>query len=72
MKTKSKRKPVRPKTKLGLPDLERAKAAVVGSLPSPGFQVRVRSQNRRICRVVLLRAAPFFQQDCGRSFSNVS
>ena len=36
MKTRNKRKPVRPKTKLGLPDLEQAKAAVVGSLPSRG------------------------------------
>ena len=36
MKRRNKRKSVRPKTKLGLPDLEHAKAAVVGSLPSPG------------------------------------
>jgi site-specific recombinase XerD len=36
MKLKKKRKLARPKTKLGLPDLEQAKAAVVGSLPSPG------------------------------------
>jgi len=36
MKTKNKRKPARPKTKLGLPDLEQAKAAVVGILPSRG------------------------------------
>lgn len=35
MKRKSKRKSVRPKTKLGLPDLEQAKSAVLGSLPSP-------------------------------------
>ena len=38
MKLRTKRKFVRPKTKLGLPDLEHAKAAVVGSLPSPGSQ----------------------------------
>jgi|HubBroStandDraft_6_1064221.scaffolds.fasta_scaffold36199_4 hypothetical protein len=36
MKLRNKRKPARPKTKLGLPDLEQAKAAVVGSLPSLG------------------------------------
>ena len=36
MKKENKRKPARPKTKLGLPDLEQAKAAVVGSLPSRG------------------------------------
>jgi site-specific recombinase XerD len=35
MKRKSKRKLGRPKTKLGLLDLEQAKAAVVASLPSP-------------------------------------
>ena len=38
MKHRNKRKPVRPKTKLGLPDLEQARAAVVGSLSSPGSQ----------------------------------
>jgi site-specific recombinase XerD len=38
MKHKRKRKPVRPKTKLGLPDLEHAKAAVLASLPSPSSQ----------------------------------
>ena len=36
MKPRNKRKSVRPKTKLGFPDLEQAKAAVVGSLSSPG------------------------------------
>ena len=36
MKIKNKRRPVRPKSKLGLPDPEQAKAAVVGSLPSLG------------------------------------
>jgi hypothetical protein len=36
MKLRKKRKLVRPKAKLGLPDLEQAKAAVVGSLASPG------------------------------------
>ena|SRR5579863_2137725 len=36
MKTKNKRRPVRPKSKLGLPDPEQAKAAGVGSLPSLG------------------------------------
>ena len=36
MKPKNKRNLVRRKTKLGLPDLEHAKAAVVGSLASPG------------------------------------
>lgn len=36
MKRRKKRKLVRPKNKLGLPDLEQAKAAVVGSLASPG------------------------------------
>lgn len=36
MKLRKKRKLVRPKTKLGLPDLEQVKAAVVGSLASPG------------------------------------
>jgi site-specific recombinase XerD len=35
---KNKKKPVRPKIKLGLPDLEQAKAAVIGSLPSSGSQ----------------------------------
>jgi site-specific recombinase XerD len=38
MKLRNKRKLIRPKTKLGLPDLEHAKAAVVGSLPSAGSQ----------------------------------
>jgi site-specific recombinase XerD len=38
MKLRNKRKLVHPKTKLGLPDLEHAKAAVVGSLPSAGSQ----------------------------------
>jgi hypothetical protein len=38
MKRRNKRKLARPKTKLGLPDLEHAKAAVVGSLSSPGSQ----------------------------------
>lgn len=38
MKHRNKRKPVRPKTKLGLPDLEQAKAAVIGSLSSSGSQ----------------------------------
>jgi len=38
MNRKKKHKPVRPKTKLGLPDLEHAKAAVVASLPSPSSQ----------------------------------
>jgi hypothetical protein len=36
MRKKAKgRKPNRQKTKLGLPDLEKAKAAVLASLPSP-------------------------------------
>lgn len=38
MKLRNKRNSVLPKAKLGLPDLEQAKAAVVGSLPSPGSQ----------------------------------
>ena len=38
MKRRNKKKPVRPKAKLGLPDLEQAKASVIGSLPSPGSQ----------------------------------
>jgi site-specific recombinase XerD len=38
MKRSNKRKLARPKTKLGLPDLEHAKAAVVASLSSPGSQ----------------------------------
>ena len=63
MKRKNKRKPFRPKTKLGLPDLEQAKAAVVGSLPSPGSQREYRRCHRRICRLVLLRAASVVQQD---------
>jgi site-specific recombinase XerD len=45
MKLKNKRKSVRPKTKLGLPDLEQAKAAVVGSLPSLGSK-------REYCRSI--------------------
>lgn len=45
MKLKNKRKSVRPKTKLGLLDLEQAKAAVVGSLPSLGSQ-------REYCRSI--------------------
>ena len=45
MKPKNKRKLVRPKTKLGLPDLEHAKAAVVGSLASPGSK-------REYCRSI--------------------
>ena len=38
MKRRNKRRPVRPRTKLGLPDLEQARAAVVASLSSPGSQ----------------------------------
>ena len=38
MKLRKKRKYLRPKTKLGFPDLEQAKAAVVASLPSLGSQ----------------------------------
>jgi hypothetical protein len=45
MKRSNKRKSVRPKTKLGLADLEQAKAAVVGSLSSPGSQ-------REYCRSI--------------------
>jgi hypothetical protein len=45
MKLRNKRKPVRPETTLGLPDLEQAKAAVVGSLSSPGSQREVLSQH---------------------------
>ena len=45
MKPRNKRKPVRPKSKLGLPNLEHAKAAVVGSLPSAGSQ-------REYCRSI--------------------
>ena len=38
MKPRNKRKLARPKPKLGLPDLEQAKAAVLRSLSSPGSQ----------------------------------
>jgi site-specific recombinase XerD len=38
MKPRDKRRSARPKAKLGLPNLEHAKAAVIGSLPSPGSQ----------------------------------
>ena len=49
MKTRNKRKPARPKIKLGLPDLEQAKAAVVGSLPSRGSK-RVSIMNDILAR----------------------
>jgi integrase len=45
MKLKNKRRSVRPKTRLGLPDLEQAKAAVVGSLASTGSK-------REYCRSI--------------------
>ena len=38
MKRRNKRRSAKPKTKLALPDLEQAKAAVVASLTSPGSQ----------------------------------
>ncbi len=38
MEPRKKQKPGRPKTNLGLPDLEHVKAAVIGSLPSAGSQ----------------------------------
>jgi hypothetical protein len=37
----------RPKAKLGLPDLDHSKAAVLNSLRSPGIQARVSLRDRR-------------------------
>jgi hypothetical protein len=45
MKLKNKRKPLPPKTKLGIPDLEHATAAVVATLTSVGSQ-------REYCRSI--------------------
>jgi hypothetical protein len=56
------------KTKLGLPDLEHAKSAVLVSLRSPESQ----RSYRRFRLLVLFRAAVVFQQNCGHAVPNSS
>ncbi len=51
----------RQKSRLGLPDLEHAKAAVLDSLRSPESQRSYRRSIEDFVFLVLLRASTFFQ-----------
>lgn len=53
----SKGKKSRPKIKLGIPDLEISKAAVLRSLGSPDSRRGYQHAIDEFCRLVLLRAA---------------
>src|SRR5215469_17743768 len=65
-------KPKRPKTKLGLPDLDHSKSAVLDSLRSPESKRGYRHAIDEIYSVVLLRAAPVVQQGCGHPLPHFS
>ena len=62
----------RPKTRLGLPDLDHSKNAVLNSLRSPGVEARLPTRDRRIHSVVLFRATAVLQQDCGDTLPHLS
>lgn len=61
-------KPNRPKTKLGIPDLDHSKSAVLDTLRSPESKRWYRHAIDEFIQVVLLRAAPVVQQGCGHPF----
>jgi hypothetical protein len=59
-----------PKTRLGLPDLDQSKAAVIGSLRSPESQRGYRHAIQRIHRLVLFGTETLFQSNCHTALPN--
>ena len=69
MRRKPKSKHSRIKTKLGLPDLEHAKVAVIVSFAVVRIAAQLSALDRRVRGVVLLRSAIIVQQNGGHPIS---